>query len=124
MRRARKRFKSEAELASGVVQWLTQNGWDVYQEVQFRGSVADIVAVFGKLVWIIECKQAFTLDVLCQAGEWLPYAHYVSVAVPYSNGRRHGTTMNRIMAMLNIGCLEVEPYNARRMREIMESEPI
>ena len=47
---------SEQDLAAIVVGWLTERGWDVYQEVAIMGKVADIVAVRGPCVWIVECK--------------------------------------------------------------------
>lgn len=85
----RDRFKSEAEMGTAVLGWLSQSGWDVYPEVTDGGGSAraDIVAVLGPLVWVVECKMAFGLDVLAQAHRWLGRAHYVSVAVPsYPHG--------------------------------------
>jgi hypothetical protein len=76
---------SEAELAAAIVAWLTDLHWEVYQEVQpvaNYGSVADIVAVQGPLLWIIECKTSFSLKVIEQAYSWRTMAHYVSIAVP------------------------------------------
>lgn len=73
---------SEAEIASGVVTWLTAERWDVYQEVKLYGSIADIVAVQGQLVWIIEVKTSLGLSVIGQAMDWLSVAHFVSVATP------------------------------------------
>ena len=50
------------------------------------GGVADIVAVRNGILWIIESKNAYTLDVLNQASRWP--AHYRSVAVPWSRSDR------------------------------------
>ena len=79
----------ETELAAPVVEWLTAQHWDVYQEVQFAplGSIADIVAVRHGIIWIIECKVAYGLAVLGQASGWWE-AHYRSVAVPRSREPR------------------------------------
>lgn len=74
-------IKTEKELASKVVEWLSIQHWDVYQEVQFRrgGSIADIVAVRNNYIWIIECKKSFSLDVMEQASNWR--SHFRSAAV-------------------------------------------
>lgn len=79
----------ETELAKTVIDWLQAEHWDVYQEVQFdQGhAVADIVAVRNNIVWIIECKTAYTFEVLEQASRWP--VHYRSVAVPWTRSQRN-----------------------------------
>lgn len=73
----------ETDLAEKVILWLTDQQWDVYQEVAMDGGrCADIVAVQGKIVWIIECKLSASLSVIDQAYRWLWIANYVSVAAP------------------------------------------
>lgn len=73
---------SEVELAKPVVEWLNDQHWNVYQEVEFSGhsGVADIVAERQGILWIIECKTTYSFAVLNQAMRWP--AHYRSVAVP------------------------------------------
>lgn len=73
----------EIDLAAYVVQWLQDQHWEVYQEVQFRryGGVADIVAVRHNIMWIIESKMSYGFAVLDQASRWA--VHYRSVAVPH-----------------------------------------
>jgi len=72
----------ETDLAKLVVDWLIDQHWDVYQEVQFYygGPIADIVAVRNGIMWIIECKTSYGFTVLQQASNWM--VHYRSVAVP------------------------------------------
>jgi Holliday junction resolvase len=72
-----------------VIDWFTERGWDVYQEVQIQSGypVADIVAVMGLRVWVVECKTTLTLDLMAQAFHWQRYAHWVSVAVPETKRR-------------------------------------
>lgn len=102
---------TEADLAVPVVEWLTEQGWDVYQEVQTAtGPIADIVATQGQLVWVVECKKAFGLAVLEQAEHWLPYAHYVSVAYPHVPSPRRGTLPLRVADWLGIGTLGVQKF--------------
>jgi len=75
---------TEERLARAVVEYLRGTGWEVYQEVQVTtgGAVADIVAVRGGLVHIIECKTSLNLDLLAQALHWRYWVHHVSIAVP------------------------------------------
>lgn len=79
-------FESEADLALVVENYLKSQGWTVYKEVKPNSlsSIADIVAVKDKKVWIIETKLQYGTKVLDQAYKWLNYAHYVSIAVPAS----------------------------------------
>jgi hypothetical protein len=72
----------ETDLAEKVVNWLKEQGWEVYQEVTY-GSVADIVATKNNIIWIIECKTAFGIQVINQALAWVGCAHYISIAVPH-----------------------------------------
>lgn len=73
--------KLETELAAVVVGDLRARGWTVYQEVDVGGSVCDIVAVQGRVLWALECKLSLGLGVLAQARGWLDAANLVSVAV-------------------------------------------
>lgn len=81
---------SEAELAAAVVGYFRDLKWDVHQEVVDVSHRADIVAVQGQLVAVVETKKSLTFDVIAQASRWLDRAHHVFVAVPYakwSDGR-------------------------------------
>lgn len=47
--------KDETEVAAPVVQWFSDDGWDVYQEVQNGTSrVPDLVVVQGPLIGVVE----------------------------------------------------------------------
>lgn len=101
--------ETEAELALPVVEWLEDQGWDVYQEVRTSyGPIADIVATQGQLLWVVECKKAFGLAVLEQAEHWLPYGHYVSVAYPHAPASRRGALPRRVARWLGVGTLGVQ----------------
>lgn len=107
---------SEADLASRVVRWLEDAGWDVYQEITFGGGVigdgrADIVAVRGDELWAIECKKALSFDLMAQTERWKPYSSRASMAVLAgprmfrpSEGRQ---LARRLVASLGLGLLEV-----------------
>lgn len=110
---------SEVELARPVVAWLESQGWTVYQEVQPSiglAPVADIVAVQGNLLWIVECKRSFGLAVLEQCEHWLPYANFVSAAYPHSSTKRSRGLPERVADWLGVGqlsvqCNDLTPYN-------------
>lgn len=101
---------SETILAESVIKWLESQKWDVYQEVQIEtyGRVADIVAVLGNLVWVIECKNALSLNVMDQAHGWRRYSNLVSVAVPRRRGTSGRSFANQVLRTFNIGMLTVD----------------
>lgn len=111
---------NETDLAKPVINWLTEQHWDVYQEVQLgTGGVADIMAVRSGMLWVIECKTSFTLTVLDQARHWK--AHYRSVCVPrkkgYFTGLRDQGIENDLAKYFQIGILEVNGYDDRKIHE-------
>ena len=80
----------EVDVASRLLPWLAEQEWEVHQEVMMYtgGRRADIVAVRGALLWVIEVKQTPGLALLDQGLGWIGFAHYVSVAAP--RHARHG----------------------------------
>lgn len=108
---------TEQELASMVVDWLTGQHWDVYQEVQLRygGPIWDIVALRNNIVEIIEVKKSLTISVIEQAWRSINCAHYVVVAVPtlvrgtYARDSRAFTY--RICRDYGIGVYEIDKYD-------------
>ena len=110
-------FKSEAELGAAVQGWLSQSGWDVFPEVTSGGgnNRADIVAVCGPLVWVVECKMRFGLDVVEQAYRWHGHAHYVSIAVPRMP--RSAGFGRMIVVNLGVGIIVAEPVPSWGQRE-------
>jgi len=116
---------TEIELAEKVIDWLGNDGWEVYQEVQrfgYASRTVDIVAVCQPehlkfpIVWFIECKTSFGLAVAEQADHWLRYqvAHYISVAVPPLRLReRTHVYLKNILKLDGIGIIEVSEYQSR-----------
>jgi len=107
---ARHGFKSEAELAARVVNWLREDGWKVYQEVDGPGGIADIVAVKGTTTAVVECKLALNLTVLEQAARWIPYSYFSCIAVPHytygvPDGYRFGKT---VAAKFGLSVIQVQ----------------
>jgi len=112
------KFISEIELAEYVIKWLKEQGWEVYQEVQFN-SVADIVAVKDNKSWIIECKTAFGLYILEQAYNWWGCANYISIAVP-SIKRKKQPILKPLTDSLKIGLITVSCKDWEGNRKIEE----
>jgi hypothetical protein len=112
----------ETDLARKVIEWLIDQKWDVYQEVQVfqGGSVADIVAKQGPVIWVIETKTTLSLAVIGQAYEWLPWANFVSVAVPA--GKRRIGFAARILKTYGIGLLKVNQYESDWSSPVSEIE--
>jgi len=111
------KFANEEELASKVVEYLHNMKWEVYQEVVVVRGRADIIATRGHVLWSIECKLSFTLKLIDQAFNHIPYSNYVSICIPHSS--RINT---RILNLLGIGVIfaghnetcECEPPKFRR----------
>lgn len=105
---SRSLWNSEEDFAATLVEWLKDLKWEVYQEVTTgRGdSRADIVAVQGRLVWVIETKLSFSLELLWQARSWQTFAHYVSVAVPTgTRGSKGARMMDYFCRQMGVGLL-------------------
>lgn len=104
MKRQGHQFKSEQELAEVVCRWLENQRWEVFSEVTLGGPRADIVARQGPLVWVIETKLSFGLDVLGQANHWTRYANYVSCACPWGRGKGFAEDFAKL---IGVGSLRV-----------------
>lgn len=108
----------ETDIARPVVAWLRAQDWTVYQEVTHAGAIADIVAVRGPLLWVVEAKVSLGLAVLGQALHWRYRAHLVSVAGPSLPNRAARTAFDALLADRGIGCLLISPEGyTERVRE-------
>ena len=79
----------ETDVGQAVVAHLEAQGWAVYPEVELQrgpSGIADIVAVRGQVVWVVECKVRLTLDLLRQAWRWRGFANLISVAFSQGGG--------------------------------------
>lgn len=125
-------LENEKELLAHVVAWLQDMGWEVYQEVASDFGVADIVAVNGPKLWIIEGKMSLGLPVMAQANHWKWYAHMRSVAVyckdhiwpkRQSNSSYQANQLaKRCCEMLGIGVIEVR-HNGFSIQVAEEVQP-
>jgi len=100
----------EQILAARVVSWLHAQHWEVYEEVRVerrQGRIADIVALRGPILWVLECKRSLTMNALAQAHRWAALKR--SVVVPES---RTGDSSGRRFALevcrrFDLGLVEV-----------------
>lgn len=111
----------EADVAAPVVKFLERQGLDVYQEVDVIGGVADIVALKGDEVWVIEVKSSWSLDLLDQCITRKRVAHRVWAAVPQGRG---WTSRAYLFHLLGIGTLRVrESWRHVGVLEVEQSGP-
>lgn len=97
----------ETEIGQAVAAWLQEQHWDCYYEVQVYslGRIADIVAVRGPVVYVIECKTNLSLKVLEQASRWR--AHMRSIAVPRRKRQRYRSNDREAAYYIARRCLEI-----------------
>ena len=112
---------TEQDLAGRVVAYLQGLQWEVYQEVQVitQSTIADVVAVQGPQVWVIECKTTFGFRVCGQAFDWKGAANRVSVAVPF---RRWSRFEEAVLRHSGIGALAVPELGMGEVREVVAPE--
>ncbi len=103
-------FATEVDLARVVTEWLEGQGFEISPEVQIEegGPVADIVAVRGPVIWVIETKLKYGVGVLEQALYWRPQCSRVSIAVPRPAAPHRRTLVER----LDLGMIYVDEGGA------------
>jgi len=74
-------------------------------QVYSLSRIADIVAVRGPLVYVIECKTSLSLKVLEQASHWR--SHLRSIAVPRRKRRRYQSSDREAAYYIARRCLEI-----------------
>lgn len=98
----------ETELFAPTKTWLEYNGYKVYSEVVPKrlSTRADVVGVNDVLTTVVELKTSLSLDLLEQAIDWIPYAHYIYVCVP--KAKKRNALALKILSQYGIGMLEVD----------------
>jgi len=114
----------EVEIAEAVTGWLIDQHWECYFEVQVHslGRVADIVAVRGPLVYIIECKNTLSLRVLQQASLWR--SHLRSIAVPKPKPTRYYRSDRDGAYQIAKNCLEIGIIEVSGPRKMIDGKTI
>lgn len=110
---------AETDVAAVVVAYLRDLGWDVHQEVGGAyGPRADIVAVRGPLLYVVEVKTTLGLALIEQGQSWLHRAHLVSIAAPHPHRGRGPSVAHQICGEWGIGVLDVlTDYGESAVRE-------
>lgn len=99
----------EVELAEKIIEYLENDDWEIYQEVEHDFHIADIVAVKDEKVWVIEVKTSLTKKLLHQAYYWVFSADYVSIATINSNRDRRDKY--KFLREKGIGCILFDKDN-------------
>jgi hypothetical protein len=103
-------------MASPVATWLTEQDYEVFEEVQLSrsGHRADLVGRRGSTIAVIECKLAFNEGVVEQALWWSHEATFALVAVPHA--QRH-PILRHACRGFGIGILCVDKFCGVRIEE-------
>lgn len=101
------RFTAETDLGPPVVEWLTAEGFEVYQEVEV-GSIADVVGVRGPQFVVVEMKLSLSWELLAQARGWRWCTHQVWVAVPRAKSSSGRHTAIQCFEQMGVGVVEVD----------------
>ena len=111
------KYSKEHEFAAPVVEFIEQDGWEVFQEVRIGDNSprADIIGRRGNIIHVVEVKKTLSLDLMAQAVEWLRKVHYVSVAIPETIAERKIWASSkgrdfayRVMASNGIGIITID----------------
>lgn len=108
---------SENELAKIITEWLLAESWLVYEEISpsgGNGRRCDLVAKKGAIIWAIETKRSFNLDVLEQATGWLSKAHFSSIAIWQSNRLTEMT--EKVCRKFSVGLITVRNWGVGESR--------
>jgi hypothetical protein len=104
---------SEKDFAKYIIQYLTDFGYEIYQEYETSaGNIIDIVAKSGNIIWAIETKLSLSLDVIYQAKKNLLYCHFSSICVPSLNtrGSKSRDIAEDILNYYGIGMFTINKY--------------
>lgn len=100
----------ESSLGVIVKEWLLLQGYEIFEEVQILtgGQVADIVAIRGKVITVVELKTSLNLTVLAQSYEWLRYSTQVYAAFYVNKNSTKGFYFaQKVAKSFGIGLLAV-----------------
>ena len=75
---------AESDIGAAVMDYLIHDNWDCYPEAQFNayGQRADIAAVKGGILLVVECKTSCNLALFQQARGWIGRANLIAIAHP------------------------------------------
>lgn len=101
-------MKSEKELASYIITYYENLGYEIYKEVYniHKGNRADIIAIKNDEYIVIETKMSFGLTIIEQAFKWKENSHKTYICLPSTkrNSRYFGYN---ICSDYGIGIIEV-----------------
>lgn len=108
---------SEATLASQLLEYLKNDGWDCYPEalLHYGNGRADIAALKEGKLWILEVKNTLSLRLLEQAIEWAvtKAVNRVSVVTPI---KKITPLVDDICKWKSIGIMTIHSYSGIKNR--------
>lgn len=110
----------ETDLFNPVKDLFESQGYTVYSEVNGPSGRADVVAVHGAELVVVELKTTLSLELMEQAQGWIYYAHKVYVAVPKQ--KRHNNFARFLLKKLGIGLIEVN-FSDPRWSHLVKAKP-
>lgn len=112
----------ETDLFQPVKEFFEAEGYTVYSEVECGPGRADIVAVNGSVLAVVELKTTLSLELYLQALRWKGFANYVYIAVPRPK-KGHGREVDDILQHEGIGMFTVRELERGRPRADLELYP-
>lgn len=113
---------SETEIGNAVMDYLARDGWDCYPEAQFDilSNRADIAAVKGGMLLIVECKTSCNMSLFEQAYKWRHVANLVAIAHPSRQTRSDNRMIEtHLLSELGLGRFEVSKLSEESIPHVV-----
>jgi len=122
---------SESQFAGKIIPYLNEMKWNVYQEV-FLGTgrnVADIIAEYNGLVWVIEVKLSLSMALLEQTMFYQGRANFISIFTPDLKPVKGHRAFNYMLSHLGVGHLvdqfgEIKVKSKPKLNRVPESSSV
>jgi hypothetical protein len=100
---------TEADHAAAAKEWFEERGWEIYPEVLIGDHRADMVAVQGSRIAIIEVKTSASLALLDQAVRWATggWADHVVIVHPRHKRKLIGATESFLARQLGLTIMTI-----------------
>lgn len=98
-------------------EYMENLGYEVYPEIEVGWNKrADIIGRNSPAICIVEMKTSLSMELLDQAIRWIPYAHYIYIAIP-ERKKDIPVIVRRVLSQHKIGILEVSSYKWQKVHD-------